>query len=281
MKACRQAALAAVFLVLAAARWSGAAPPPTYDVQLDQSKFGHIDQANVPAGPGDNGSNSCVPTATMNSFQYLNTAFPTIYGMNAGKPTIMGTSATWTDAAINLAHKFMNTDPASGTTDNNWIMGKVEYLESLAPGKTTYAGMDSVSQGGQNWVQNANPTANFFLQQLKDGEDIEIGITPSGNGIGHCLTLTSLHWVDNDASNTFNAGDTLTLDGIDPAGGTPFNFTMSPGANANAPMSFNGGAYNGYVLDAALAESPVPEPAAALAMSLIGVLVGVRHRREN
>ena len=169
---------AAGLLVLTSSGWVGAAST-TYDVQLDQTKFGHIDQANVPAAAGDNGSNSCVPTATMNSFQFLNTAYPQVYGTNGTKPTLMGTSATWTDAAINLAQGFMNTDPATGTSDASWIQGKVEYLESLAPGKTVYEGMDSVDQGGQNWVQNANPTASFLYQQLKAGEDIEIGISPT------------------------------------------------------------------------------------------------------
>ena len=42
----------------------------TYDVQLDQSLFGHANQNNVPArGPGVPGSMSCAPTAVANSFQ--------------------------------------------------------------------------------------------------------------------------------------------------------------------------------------------------------------------
>ena len=97
------------------------------------------------------------------------------------------------------------------------------------------------------------------------------------------MTLTSIHWVDADGNNSFNAGDTLTLDGHRSGRRNCVQLHNEPGVlTRTVAMSFNGGGYNGYVLDAALAESPdpslVPEPT-MMAMVLGGMLMAQRRRR--
>ena len=253
----------------------------TYTVdETTIANFGTVDQKNVAPA---NGAMSCVPTATMNSFAWLQNAYPSIYGLDGGgAPALQGGQGSWLGAATLLAGPlYMNTSANNGTTIANWIGGKVSYLNTYAPGKTIFAGMDSLVAAANRpwWDQNANPTVNFLLQELQAGEDVELGIYPL-DMIGHALTLTGLTWNDVDNSLTFNGPDTLTLNTIDPAnpnGNTPLMLT--PGN----PMTISGGPYNGYTLDVALAESPVPEPATASLLLLgAGALFGgLRLRRRS
>ncbi len=239
--------------------------------------FGTLSQFNV--GPNSatnpNVNNFCAPTATMNSFTYLQNKNPGVYGLDGnGNPVLEGGQGSWLAAAQLLAGaNYMNTNQNSGTSDTNWVAGKVNYLNAFAPGKTVFAGMDSAATNPRPaWDQNANPTVNFLVQQLKAGEDIEIGISAPG----HVLTLTGLTWNDANNNGVFDAGDTLTLNTIDPANpGANTTLTLSPGN----PMTITGGTYNGLVLDAALAESPVPEPA-TIALIAVGGLALLTRRRK-
>jgi hypothetical protein len=236
------------------------------------ANFGTVNQINVPPGKG---AMSCVPTATMNSFTWLQNAYPSIYGLDGGgNPALQGGQGSWLGAANLLAGPlYMNTIANAGTTIANWINGKVSYLNAYAFGKTTFAGMDSLSVAPNRplWDQNLNPTVNFLLQELQAGEDVELGIYPV-DMIGHALTLTGLTWIDADSDQTFDVGDTLTLNTIDPAapnGNTPL--ILTPGN----PMTISGGPYDGYSLEVALAESPV-EPA-SFSLVILGGLVGLRR----
>jgi hypothetical protein len=241
--------------------------------------FGTVNQNTVPPA---NGAMSCVPTATMNSFTWLQNAYPAIFGLDGGgAPALQGGQGSWIGAATLLAGaNYMNTDKNKGTTLANWISGKVSYLNTYALGKTTFAGMDSLSAPANRplWDQNANPTVNFLLQELQAGEDVELGIYPLDN-IGHALTLTGLTWIDADGLGTFNIGDTLTLNTIDPANPLVNTVLMLTPGN---PMTISGGPYDSYVLEVALAES-VPEPA-TVSLLLLGagaLLGGLRLRRRS
>jgi len=242
--------------------------------------FGNVDQTLVGPNCPTDGNNYCAPTATINSFTWLTNAYPGVYGNK-----LMGGQATWALAGSLLASAtYMNTDPCTGTTLSDWINGKYDYIEDFAPGSTTFEGMSSLGNGNQPWVQAGNPTANFLLQMLQQGEDVELGILPSETGIGHVVTLSSINWNDANNNNVFDGLDSLTLDGLDPAGNgvnaAPFLWTMSPGA----PLTIVGGAYDGYLLEVALAESPVPEPISMIFFGTGLVAVGgfmVRRRMKQ
>lgn len=244
------------------------------------AQFGTVDQQFVPPG---NGAMSCVPTATMNSFVWLQNAYPSIYGLDAfGLPALQGGTGSWQAAGGLLAGaNYMNTSANNGTTLPNWIFGKVSYLSTYAPGKTIFAGMDSLVAAANRpwWDTNANPTVNFLYQELLAGEDVELGIYPL-DMVGHALTLTGLTWDDSNSNGAFDGPDTLMLNTVDPAnplGNTPL--ILTPGN----PMTISGGPYDGYSLEVALAESPVPEPATASLLLLgAGVLLGgLRLRRKS
>lgn len=250
----------------------------TYTVdETTIAAFGTVNQNNVPPA---NGAMSCVPTATMNSFTWLQNAYPSIYGLDGGgAPALQGGQGSWLGAATLLAGPlYMNTSANNGTPLANWIGGKVSYLNIYAPGKTTFAGMDSLSAPPTRlpWDQNANPTVNFLLQELQAGEDVELGIYPL-DMIGHALTLTGLTWNDADGNGAFNLGDTLTLNTIDPA--NPLVNTAVALIPGN-PMKISGGIYDGYTLQVALAESPIPEPS-TLGLLAIGGLVALRLLRRK
>jgi len=250
-------ALATAGLIVAGAQ-VGQAAMYTVD-ETTTAAFGTVNQANVPPG---NGVNSCAPTATMNSFTWLANAYPGVYGN-----TLMGGQANWQAAAGLLAGPaYMNTSAINGTSLADWATGKAAYLNNFAPGKTTFAGMSALGGvGGQGWLQGANPTANFLLQQLQEGEDIEIGITKPAS-IGHVLTVTGINWNDANNNLVFDAGDTLTLNTIDPANpgvNTPLTLT------AGGLLGLGGANYNGYSLSVAMAESPVPEASTTIGGALM------------
>ncbi len=162
----------------------------------------------------------------------------------------------------------------------------MSYLNKYSPVSITYEGMDSLSAAENRplWDTDANPTVNFLLQELQANEDVELGIYPDKSEvIGHALTLTGLTWIDADNSLTFNVGDTLRLDIMDPAnpnGNTPL--VLKPGNNPGDPMTISGGPYNNYVLEVALAES-IPEPmtVSLLLLGASAVLGGLRLRRRS
>jgi hypothetical protein len=199
-----------------------------FDAQLDQGLFGHVNQNNVPAqGPGVPGSNSCGPTAVANSFQYLQNNFSTVYGPN----TIIPAGMTAQDVAINLANNWMNTSNSIGTSAENLIAGKRNYLESVAPGKTSYAGQDPFYSGSNSFVAHQTPTFSFLYNALTSGADVEFGIRFPGGG-GHFLTLTSLHWNDANNDGVIQSSENATIDYIDPetgASGVSSLFQSSPG----------------------------------------------------
>jgi hypothetical protein len=258
-----------------------------YHVQETLNDFGTIDESTVSPGLG---TNSCVPTATMNSFIFLQNEYQSILGNDAfGNPVLQGGQGSWVNAADLLAGaSYMNTDVTNGTTIANWIGGKVSYLNTFAPGKITFEGMESLSAAGSRpvWDTNANPTVSFLLQMLQTNEDVELGIYPTSDkseiemspSIGHALTLTGLTWNDVQGNGTFDLGDSLTLDTIDPFNpNVDTQLQLQPGN----PMTISGVNYNGYYLMVALAES-VPEPATAGLLLLgVGALLGsLRLRRR-
>ena len=227
--------------------------------------FGNLDQSEVGPTLLNGVNNFCVPTATINSFMWLQAAYPKVYTNNM----LMGGQSEWRLAAQLLAStNYMSTDTNNGTTLNNQIIGTTDYLYKFAPGTTTVT-----------WT--SNPTANWLLHELQDGEDVELCITNPGNSKEHVLTLTGINWNDANSNGVFDAGDTLTLNSVDPIDpdlNTPLTL------NTNSLITNNNGEfdYQNWQLEDALAESPVPEPA-TFSLALLGgaAIAFFRNRRTG
>ena len=241
--------------------------------------FGNLNQNDTNCG-----NVACGPTAAVNSFVFLENAYPTIYG-NSLVPLINGNTFYQDEvaAANTLAGaNYMSTCNCGGTYIEDFIMGKQNYINALAPNTTTYAAQISIPwlvqrnpgpQPSTNapqpiYVQaSTDPTAQFIQGQIKDGEDVEVFVGYNAGG-AHYLTLTNISF------------DTNALTGkigfIDPGTGAYGTANITGVVGGVIQTNYGGGA----AIYAAVAESPVPVPAAIwLAGSgLVGVF-GFAHRK--
>ena len=132
-----------------------------YTILKDQLLYGNLDQDDIPQG----GQFMCGPTAAINSFKYLENAYPAIYGnslipvgASGGVDLDLDGNVDSYDDMIAVAMivgdqpkpvppavpQFMNTKAVlagggSGTWDDMFIYGKQAYIESVLPGQTVYA----------------------------------------------------------------------------------------------------------------------------------------------
>jgi hypothetical protein len=263
-------ARAAVVVVALAGGISPAWAATVYNVQVDTSIYGRENQNNVGAPPGGGGANSCVPTSVANGFQYLQTRFPAYN--NALVP------GTLVETGSNLAYNYLSTSSDTGTTGTNWIDGKRDYLEQVAPGVTTYAGQ--VSQGFYGGTlagvqKGTDPTWQFLFDQLVRGAAIEIGIIPAAGGIGHALSLTSFHWTDANDDGIIQQAEGGQIDVIDPA--APDNVTwISVWQAANgAPLQLD---YSNQAYTTVLAIAQLPTPGVTVLVAM-GLVAAGRRRR--
>ncbi len=127
-----------------------------YTILKNQQLYGNLDQDDTIPPPL--GQVMCGPTAAINSFKYLENAYPAIYG-NSLIPigasggmdlNLDGNFGDSYDDMIAVAQTvgsawYMNTKVAlggpggSGTWDDMFIFGKQKYIEAKLPGKTIYA----------------------------------------------------------------------------------------------------------------------------------------------
>ena len=243
-----------------------------YTVDKNCAEFGHINQHSLDRSEDDwLGGMACAPTATMNSFIYLQSHYPTIYD-NLLVPAGAGQDVI---KARELALNFMNTSQFTGTTIYDWAWGKHDFLEQYAPGKTIYHGQTTYNgwdmRGRPDWALNSIPSWDFLYNQLFACQDVEIGIWWDASEIGHALTLCGMSW--NDATNSG------TIDFIDPWDGVCYNdWALALQMDGKLHMNY---AAHSYYVDLALAESAVPEPSAFLMLGsgFVGILIRLRRRR--
>jgi hypothetical protein len=257
--------------------------PPAHadviDVSLDASKFGKLDQ-NTTDCPTVN----CGPTAAVNSFVYLQNQFPTVYTtplVPAGKEK---------DVANTLNSDFMKTcapgrDCAPGTGIEDFLLGKMDYIEKMDKGVTRYHAQmtdawNPVTHLGvakPDFVDdNTRPTIDFLAAELKAGEDIELALKP-GFGPGHFLTLTGL---------SFDTGTGMgTITFVDPDGGKvrSASITRAMGENVSIMVDYQIREFPTARIVGAIAESPakVPEPSSLLLVgsAVVGLAaVALAHR---
>jgi hypothetical protein len=245
-----------------------------YDKTWDPSLYGGLDQHSTLCP-----DLSCGPSAAVNSFVFLQNMYPGIYGDNLAGPTY----ENWVDTANTLLDpKYMDCDCNNGgTTIDNFISGKENYLNDVVPGTTEVH--------SENYFDGANPvkpTWQFIFDQLMKGQDIEILVgfyddTGARSGGGHYLTITGFTFDDLNGDGEIGANELATLYYVDPFDGKP-DFNEVDMSNGFIDLMGYSEQYNTLV-EAAVAESPIPEPLtlSLFATGLVGIVVFRRRNRAG
>lgn len=231
---------------------------------------------------------ACGPTAAVNSFVYLQNRYKNLYDgrliphVNGNTPyqDMVDVADTLGTSAYMYSCDLCNPDK-NGTYIEEFIGGKARYLNAVAPGTTSIVAMDTLAwrpvtpDGYDNGpkpayvTDNTAPTLAFLYDQIKMGEDVELFI--NFNGGNHYVTLTGISY--NDMTNTGY------LDFIDPEGGVVMDDIDITGLDPADNDILLGGYLPGANIVNAVAESPIPEPA-ALALMVTGLLgIAVLRRR--
>jgi hypothetical protein len=235
-----------------------------YSIDLSGLGYGNISQ-NTPGII--NGANACVPTATVNSFFFLQN-YLGISGLGPGNGQLTLGNAT---NAVNELGVDMQMG-FGGVTDANFITGKLKYLTDHGLTNTIKMEWESVNVGG------VTPTWKWIYQQLMATQDVEIGFMWDDTSEGHCVTVSSFSFDDLNGNGIIDINETATLDFYDPWDGQHYvgNLTM----NGNfLKLSYVGGGAGPFPgawgnIDIAVAES-VPEPS-TFSLLVIGGLAGFR-----
>jgi hypothetical protein len=229
--------------------------------------------------PLPNEGGQCAATALINSFVFLRNMYPDIYG-----PTSItrGNSNSLHDARNDLS-EFVQC----GASFQSIWEGKLQWVANFAQGTTIFHGMvDGDFSGwiGEAFLTRGAPTLEFLLQQIRDGQDVEIRFSGEINGerFGHMVTLSGVRFDDSNNNGRWDTGEAATIDYIDPncvrgrngASPGPMTVDLFPGsAFGDDRLHFawlNGNLVTCVAtsenvpvivgIDFAYAESPVPEP---------------------
>ena len=268
-----------------------------YSIQKPQNLYGTLNQNLIPGG----GQFMCGPTAAVNSFVYLENAYPLVYNRNLVPDNNPPNGAhdpaeLIATAQLLAAANYMNTMVAlgaSGTYDDMFIYGKYRYLEDNAAGQTVYsAELKSTWGWGVGvrppaqippipkpaWVQqNTIPTWQFLFNELTACEDVEILIVDGD--WGHYLTLTSFFWNDANNNGIIEQAEGASIDYIDPATGAPGISPIGHAIGGGPQLFVSYGMYPNAQVVMAVSESPIPEPATLSLLAFGGLLTLTRRKR--
>lgn len=258
---------AAVLFAVAVGASSAWAGIWEYKIEKDLALYGHIDQRDARIV---NGNVACGPTATINSFIYLQNKYGYGLDVNSADPY----------ADVNELGVLMGLG-AGGVSDVGFIAGKREWLRLYGNGKYY-----EVHQAANPALGGVIPTWDFIYNELRACEDVEIGFAWDPGSGGHVVTATSFSFDDTDNDLFIDPNETALLDFIDPWGGVeipPSRLTM--GADGYLYLSYVGGGAGrgatGRIIMVA-AESPIPEPATIIVWGLLGMLAaGFLYRRQR
>jgi hypothetical protein len=262
----------AICMVVAFVSLTAPAYAVAYDIQKDLALYGYLNQNSMPifVDPVTGLNIGCGPTSAVNSFVYLQNKYNWYYG-NVLVPDNDAVAV----ATILGGANYMKTLTNWTTHHDDFILGKYNYLESVAPGKTVYAAQDywAWTTARPSWVAPIAPTWQFLYNELVACEDVEILLTFSDGG--HYLTLTSFHWTDADNDLIVDQSESAWIDYIDPNTGAT--------GQSNIWQSSLGGIIScSYTSDAwismAVKES-VPEPA-TIVLLMLAAACGLTFRRR-
>lgn len=215
--------------------------------------------------------------------------YPRIYGTNLVPHKDGNTLKQDEIAAAQALAPFKGCNCDNGTYIERFIAGKQQYIEGTgAKGKTTYAAQDTgtwrttLPDGSKvgpkpAYVQDQTaPTAQFLVDQLKEGEDVELFIDwvdTDGKHKAHYVTLTYLQFDTTKKTGAINFVDTDT-------GKTNDKNYQITGLDAGDNDILIGGYLDDASIFAAVAESPVPEPATLLSCGLALLTTAARMRKK-
>ncbi len=257
-----------------------------YNIDKDWTLYGHLNQYDGSVVPQEIRPWACVPVATANSFVYLQNKYPGVYDNLLVSDGDIGAVAT-TLASVD----YMNTIVGIGTWYDMGIYGKQKYMEEFAPGLTSYGAQLTGAWAfpgrpdeqippidKPNWVQdNIYPTWEFLYDNLVACEDVEIGI--NDGDWGHCLTLTSFHWIDANEDGIIQETETAWIDYVDPAtGGLAYSDIWQTTKGGSIYVQYGA---TEATLTMAMKESPIPEPATIVVWGLLLAAGFVYYRRQR
>jgi hypothetical protein len=221
----------------------GAAPAPASVVFANNAILGFVYHLGVPDLA--QGRNECGPTSAANSLSWLNNTY------NLG---LTQTTAQIRDVLKDGTH--MKTNPATGTSDPNFIAGKNQYvIDKTLPIETHVIG--SIGR-------TPDPQAVFI--ELAKGQDVELSVVWTGGG-GHWVTLVGMIQIDGAYGIWYNDPDD---------GKTQTNFSWL--TNSNSRVAGFGSANR---IDTTVAESvPEPSPRLLIAVALF-YLLHLRMQNRN
>ena len=251
--------LAAVILFWGAVNsWANIWSVPNKDPYGDY--YGTFGQLGINDDINHWGSFACGPVAAVNSFLYLQNKYGGLYDHKV-IPDVNGDgqydNTDLKAVALTLGgNQYMKTIADSQTYDQNFIYGKWDHLEGVAPGKTVYhAQMSDGWVGGSKvpgTADNTKPQWQFLYGQLIACEDVEVFMTWDTNAPGHYVTVTQFSW--NDATSTGS------MNYIDPRNGTIGTSVLSSNGGFVHADYFDGTDHHDASIQAIVAESPIPEP---------------------
>jgi hypothetical protein len=244
-----------------------------------------------------NDQGQCASTSLINSFQYLQNIAPGNYGTNL-------TGGAGTANAINSRNQLdtaIVSGGSGGDQGDTWN-AKLNWFNSHGgSASTTFAGVTSQSStqadyrvglGNMAFQQSGTQIWNFLIQQLNEGEDVEIGM------FDHMVTLIGAKTTGGSA-NTPSLAEIIDPNFPSPGGtgqGGMANGAAGEWVTATYDSSFfglvklggfsiGGTGYSNPYIYYAFAESPaaVPEPAAIalLGICCAGLLGCVWRRRKR
>ena len=263
------------------------------EVPLDPAMFGNLDQLTT-----DCKKTNCGPTSAINSFAFLQNQHPSVYGTSLIPGTVVKDGKnTYPDGVLKNAANVLGGNPYMGSclpcgpnhgTDiDDFILGKHDYLEKMAPGKTIYHAQEGFTWGERpagsphpgakkpDYVQDkTKPTLDFLTGELRKKQDIELLL--SADDGGHYITLTGIKYDDVKLTGTISF--------IDAWGGKPgtADFKMKNGYITTDYTLGSEGKVAFERITSAVVESPVPEPSVwvMLAAGMISLAVA-RARRPK